>query len=260
MNDVCPYMNEKVCGLRTGRPVFRSYHIEEDQKQRDECYLQHVILCCKEWEEKKKVFVGPIINRVLSISFESNEIPPEVSRELSADLEIGLRIVVVHHDIGKLSKEYQDGKWYRHEVVGAHLVYDMLSMHLTDEKLYGKLLRALLSATVYLHHEAIQLARNWSGLRSPTFEYLIDKIGSLSFTFKEEAHCFFECANKIGGLNMKYRLSEKIEGRKIVSTIGNVVSLLDGMPRVNAARLCLASMLLLVNEIDNRAAEQGRSI
>lgn len=250
--EICPYLDSEICGLHAGRPKFKSYHVEEEQKQREECYLQHVILCCKEWEEKKKVFIGPITRRIAALS------ALKVDRDLIVDLETGLKVSVIHHDIGKLAKEYQEGNWYRHEVVGAYMVYNILSDYLTDEKPHGNLLCALLSAAVYLHHEAIQLAHNWSELRSPTFEYLIAKIGPLSFNFEEEAHRFFECANEIGELNIKYKLPKKIEGGKIVSTVGRFVSLLDGMPLVNAARLCLASIILLINEVDNRAAERGR--
>lgn len=255
----CPCTNiERVCGLRSGRPILRSYHAEEHEGQREECYLQHVILCYKEWKKRRKVFIKPIINRVTSIVFAGNEPAPNVSRDLAADIETGLKIAIIHHDLGKLTKEYQEGKWYRHEIVGAYLTYNILSEYLTDEKPYGKILRSLLSAAVYLHHEAIQLARRWSGLRSPTFEYLLNTIGPLSFTFEETAYSFFKYANTIGELGLRYELPGEIKGKEIVNIIGNFVCLIDGMPYVSATRLCLASILLLITEIDNKAAERGR--
>lgn len=249
----CRYTGKSFCGLNADEPKFRSYHImdEEQGKQREECYLQHVILCYDEWRDCIKTFIGSIVRRFAALC------DLEINRGLIDDLNEGLKVAIIHHDLGKLTKEYQDGEWYRHEVVSTHAVHNMLFSYLTDEP-YKDLLCALISAAVYLHHEAIQMARKWLKLRSPTFEYLNSKVGSLSFTFKEDARQAFKAVNELSGLNMKWRLPEIMEGREVVKTISNIISLLDGMPRVNTTRLCLASITLLISEADNRAAERGR--
>ncbi|MDW8004958.1 MAG: CRISPR-associated endonuclease Cas3'' [Thermofilaceae archaeon] len=247
-------MHREFCGLNADRPKFRSYHIidEEQGKRREECYLQHVILCYDEWRDCVKTFIGSVVRRFAALC------DLEVNRCLINDLEEGLKVAVIHHDVGKLANEYQNREWYRHEVVGAHAVYNILFDYLTD-KPYKDLLCALISAAVYLHHEAIQMARKWLKLRSPTFEYLNSKVGSLSFTFEERARQAFEAVNELNGLSIKWKLPENMKGGEVVKTVSGIISLLDGMPRVNTTRLCLASMTLLISEVDNRAAERGRT-
>jgi len=250
---LCPYTSREFCGLGTAGPKFRSYHIadEERGKRREECYLQHIILCCDEWIIHKRKFIGSIVRRFAALC------DLEISNGLINDLEKTLKIAIVHHDIGKLSREYQNGEWYRHEIIGAHAIYNVLFDYLTDG-LYKDLLCAIISAAVYLHHEAIQIAHKWFKLRSPTFEYLNSKIGSLSFTFDDVALQVFEAINEFSGLDIRWRLPKTIGGKEIVRTVSNIISLIDGMPRINAARLCLASAVLLISEVDNRAAERGR--
>lgn len=254
MKGRCRYVGSKFCGIYAGGPKLRSYHIadEEQGKRREECYLQHVILCYDEWSSRMGAFIGPIARRFAALC------DLQIDRRLIDNVKEGLKVAVVHHDVGKLTKEYQGGKWYRHEVLGAHVVHAILSNYLADEP-YRDVLCTLTSAAVYLHHEAIQMARKWLGLRSPTFEYLNSKVGSLSFTFEEEGRQAFEATSELSGLNVKWRPPEVVEGREVVRTISSIVSMLDGMPRINATRLCLASMTLLVSEVDNRAAERGRT-
>ncbi|MEM2482846.1 MAG: hypothetical protein QW365_07130 [Candidatus Nezhaarchaeales archaeon] len=250
---LCPYPGREFCGLGNTGPKFRSYHIadEEKGKRREECYLQHIILCCDEWMIYRRKFIGSIVRRFAALC------DLEIDDSLINCLEKALKIAIVHHDVGKLSEEYQNGEWYRHEIIGAHVIYNMLFDYLTDEP-YKDLLCALISAAVYLHHEAIQIAHKWFKLRSPTFEYLNSKIGPLSFTFDDIALQAFEAINEFSELNIRWRLPKIIGGKEIVRTISDIISLVDGMPRVNAARLCLASVVLLLNEVDNRAAERGR--
>ncbi|MEM4488609.1 MAG: CRISPR-associated endonuclease Cas3'' [Desulfurococcaceae archaeon] len=239
--------------MGTAGPKFRSYHIvdEERGKRREECYLQHIILCCDEWMIYKRKFIGSMVRRFAALC------DLEIGDDLINDLEEALKIAIAHHDIGKLSREYQNGEWYRHEIIGAHAVYNILFNYLTD-KPYKDLLCALISAAVYLHHEAIQIAHKWFKLRSPTFEYLNSKIGPLFFTFDDVALQAFEAINEFSKLSIGWRLPKAIGGKEIVRTISNIISLIDGMPRVNATRLCLASAVLLISEVDNRAAERGR--
>ncbi|MEM4482072.1 MAG: hypothetical protein QXV04_05065 [Desulfurococcaceae archaeon] len=199
----------------------------------------------------KRRFTGSIVRRFAALC------DLEISNGLIENIEKALKISIVHHDIGKLSKEYQNGDWYRHEIVGAHAVYSMLFDYLTDEP-YKELLCALISAAVYLHHEAIQIAHKWFKLRSPTFEYLNSKIGSFSFTFDENALQAFEAINEFSGIDVNWRLPKIMKGEEIVRTVSDTISLIDGMSRVNATRLCLASMVLLISEIDNNAAVRGR--
>lgn len=250
---LCSYSGREFCGFGKAGPKFKSYHIadEERGKLREECYLQHVILCCDEWTIHSRKFIGSMARRFAALC------DLEIDDGLINDLERALRIAVVHHDIGKLSREYQNGEWYRHEIIGAHAVYNMLFDYLTD-KPYKDLLCALISAAVYLHHEAIQIARKWFKLRSPTFEYLNSKIGLLSFTFDDIALQAFDAINEFSRLGIRWRLPKTIGGKEIVRTVSDIISLVDGIPRVNAARLCLASAVLLISEVDNRAAERGR--
>jgi hypothetical protein len=253
----CPQNRKEFCGINFGKPVIKSYHIKYDERERkrEECYLEHVIFCYEEWERKKSKFIKSLARRFASFC------KLEVNDDLVTDIENGLRISIAHHDVGKLSNEYREEKWYRHEVISAHIVHDILLKSL-PQRSYKDLLSAILSAATYLHHEGMQLSRGWFKLRSPTFDYLISKVGNKSFIFEEGAYQFFETTNAIYNLdNMvhSYSLSGKVSGEEIVETIGNFVSSLDSAPNVNAARLCLASMMLLINEVDNIAAEWGRS-
>ncbi|MCC6019204.1 MAG: hypothetical protein LM601_09245 [Candidatus Verstraetearchaeota archaeon] len=253
----CPQNRKEFCGINSGKPKIISYHIEYDERERkrEECYLEHVILCYEEWQKKKRRFINSLIRRFAVFC------KIEVNNDLIADIENGLRIIIAHHDIGKLSYEYRKGEWYRHEIISAHIVHDIL-LNSLPRRLYKDLLSAILSAATYLHHEALQLSRKWFELRSPTFDYLTSKIGDKSFTFGEGSYQFFEATNAIYNLNnviRNYSLPEKVSGEEIVETIGNFISSLDSASNINAARLCLASIVLLINEIDNEAAEKGRS-
>jgi len=217
--------------------------------------LEHIILCYEEWEKKRRRFIKSLVNRFAAFC------KLEVNKNLIADIENCLKIAVAHHDVGKLSNEYRKGEWYRHEVVSAHIVHTILLNSLSQSP-YKDLLSAILSAATYLHHEALQLSRGWFELRSPTFDYLTGKIGNRSFTFEEGANQFFKATNAIYGLNNiihNYSLPERVSGEEIVETIGEFISSLDSAPNINSARLCLASMTLLINEIDDEAAERGRS-
>jgi hypothetical protein len=253
----CPQRRKEFCGINSGKPMITSYHIEHDEQERkrEECYLEHVILCYEEWEKKRRRFIKSLARRFAAFC------KLEVNDDLIADIENGLRITVAHHDVGKLSDEYRKGEWYRHEIISARIVHDILFNSLSQRS-YKNLLSVILSAATYLHHEALQLSRRWFELRSPTFDYLTGKMGNKSFIFREGANQFFEATNVIYNLNViirNYSLPEKISGEEIVETVGDFISSLDGAPNVNAARLCLASMTLLINEIDNEAAERGRS-
>jgi hypothetical protein len=253
----CPQNRKEFCGINFGEPKIISYHVEYDERERkrEECYLEHVILCYEEWERKKRKFINSLVRRFASFC------KVEVSNDLIADIENGLRIAIAHHDVGKLSDEYRRGEWYRHEVISARIVHSIL-LNSLPQRSYKDLLSAILSAATYLHHEALQLSRGWFKLRSPTFDYLTSKIGDKSFTFGEGADQFFEATNAIYSLDSvmhNYSLPEKVSGEEIVETIGNFISSLDSAPNINAARLCLASMVLLINEIDDKVAEKGRS-
>jgi hypothetical protein len=253
----CPQNRKEFCGINSGKPKIKSYHIEYDEREekREECYLEHVILCYEEWERKKKRFIKSLTRRFAAFC------KLEVDNDLITNIENGLRIAVAHHDVGKLSNEYKWGKWYRHEIISACIVHSIL-LNSLPQRPYKDLLSAILSAATYLHHEALQLSHRWFELRSPTFDYLTSKIGDKSFTFGEGANQFFEVTNAIYNLNnviYNYSLPERVSGEEIVETIGNFISSLDSAPNINAARLCLASMALLINEIDNEAAGRGRS-
>ena len=251
--ETCNGKGKAFCGLLREKPIVRSYHPSDEELE--ECYLQHVILCWEQWCKLKHRFVGTITRRfatTLNINLH------EYEKRLPNDIEQALSFAILHHDVGKLTKEYQEEKWYRHEIIGAYLLYNIFS-HEFAEREYGHYLSNVIGAAIYLHHEAIQLSRGWLKLRSPTLDYLLSKIGHLRFTFESYAQEIFNLATLLmGSKKINYSLPQNVEGKQIAMSLGRIICSLDSMPRINATRLCIASFLLPITQVDNKAAEIGR--
>jgi len=246
----CPCKEGPLCGIRQGGPLVKSYHFKAGE--RPECYLEHVMFCIEEWHSIAARFTKPIVHRFAStFKLKPND-------DLERDIKWALTLSIINHDVGKLTLEYQTGKWYRHELLGAYIVRKIFNECFDKEKPYFELLRDITAASVYLHHEALQLSRGWRGLRSPTLDYLMSKVSEFNFTFKAELKSAFNTLNEYGGLTVCYELPNNIEGKDLVRQLGEMISALDGSHNPGAVRLVIALMLLPLTIIDDKAAKKGR--
>ncbi|GAY25374.1 HD domain-containing protein [Desulfurococcaceae archaeon AG1] len=102
------------------------------EKECVETYLEHVKRAINVWRSLKKYYSG-VIKRVLgTYGFDP------------------IAVALITHDLGKLLEIYRFRRYrfiYRHEIVGAYVLYKML----IDEDRY---LATILSLAVMLHHES----------------------------------------------------------------------------------------------------------
>jgi len=211
-------------------PKLKSYHPRSGGKE--ECFFAHIIACLNIWKNILEKRYLQSIRRVLS-----NTIHARLSENNIKNL---MRFLLINHDAGKLTNEYQTGKYWRHELISAYIVYRRLK-----ESAFANspLLQSIATSAVYLHHEALQISHGIEELRFPTYSYLINYLHKQSFTINEvHLDGLFELEKGEGITLKKFSLNE-IKGHTIASTLGSVISVMDGHYEATKLRLAVAVIL-----------------
>jgi CRISPR-associated endonuclease Cas3-HD len=161
--------------------------------------------------------------------------------------------IILHHDVGKLTKEYQDKKFFRHEAISAHILYRWL-LELFQERT----LPAMLAAAVYLHHEGLQIAHRHFEMREPTYGYLINWLSPLQFC---KADGWNELISQINqeylGVPVSFDPEKKtISGFDIAESLGAIMINVDGCSEPLVMRMGIAAVLHPLTVCDNLAANK----
>jgi CRISPR/Cas system-associated endonuclease Cas3-HD len=238
----CPYINicnfneTKFCGNGKEGPIYLAFHGASV-----ECYVGHVINCWNEWLEIRDRWL-PSIKRVCE-SITGNNLDMNI-------LEKVLGAMILHHDIGKLTKEYQEKRFYRHESISTHVLFPWLR-EITSETTSA----SMFSSAVYLHHEGLQIAHKHFEMREPTYSYLLNWLSP--WTFSKVVHW----DEIISQINHFYDIpiisavqNDKIFGSNIAKTLGDILIEIDGCPEPLVARMGVAAILHPLTICDNRAA------
>lgn len=244
----CPFHGTSVCGDETEGPIIYSYH--QSRGGSNECYIQHVILSWREWEKLKHRYL-PSLQRVLETTAN---IP---LRQKQVERICGL--LILHHDIGKLSEEYQKGTFYRHEMLSAYFIYryGMTSCREMDLSNYEcEFLASVSAAAIYLHHEALQVGHRHFEMRAPTYSYLLSFLSDRKFSMlKEWYNITSKLEDKSFGTHYEYpSFKKQISGSKVARALGTIITYVDGSPKALAMRMAVALVLQPLIICDNLAA------
>ena len=250
----CPLRGDKeICGDGGSGPIIISYHRVGEGEE--ECYLRHVMLCWDEWNRISKRYLPSIqrvTRRVLSLNLKFEHL-----RRMCG-------LMILHHDIGKLSENYQtedkNKRFYRHEMLSVHLLYEYMIRMMKEEtdlnEQVRELLASIIAASVYLHHEALQLSHHHFEMRAPTYAYLLNLLTGREFLMVRK---WKEIAMKLELWALKtahgyFTTATKINGDKVARTLASIMTLIDGHPKPLAIRLGISTLLQLLTIVDNRAA------
>jgi hypothetical protein len=245
---------ERICD---SEPRYLSYH-PEGENERPECYLNHMILCSENFEEKYKRLESSIVRVLRKVTG---------CEDLSGDIvEKVMRSALAVHDVGKLTREYQGGKtWMRHELPGFYLlletklVPDLVGYSLPEDAVHA--LKGLTSVAVYIMHEAylIKYDRGW--LRFPSAIDLLNDMRGWSYNFIEDYRKVVRASFEIFGLDSF--LVDDLSGilsicsAKLIDAILKVSRISYG-PNSPIVRLAVASITKLIKDVDDEAATRGR--
>jgi len=244
----CPFHKTSICGDETKGAFICSY--PRSLGGSNECYIQHIALCWEEWEKLRPRYI-PSIQRVLEnvggVTLEQKQV------------ERICGILILHHDIGKLSEEYQKETFYRHEMLSAFLNYhyNMTSFRkigLTDYEC--KFLTSISAAAIYLHHEALQISHHHFEMRAPTYSYLLTLLSDRRFSMLSEwNNITSKLEDQALGRHFAYpKFKEQISGSEVARLLGTVITYIDGSPKALALRMAVASLLQPLTICDNLAA------
>jgi CRISPR-associated endonuclease Cas3-HD len=164
-----------------------------------------------------------------------------------------LGLVILHHDLGKLTNEYQNKEFFRHEILSSFILYNQLK----QDHSKTELLAAIFAAAVYLHHEGLQISHEHFELREPTYSYLINWLSSREFHMVSNwDELFYQINRQYLLLPMRpVSLNQKvIKGLEVANTLGSLLVIVDGFPEPLAMRMAIATVLHPLTICDNRAA------
>lgn len=245
----CPFhRTTSVCGDETEGPLIYSYHPKSWGS--NECYIQHVILSWKEWEKLKHRYL-PSLQRVLETTADIRLKRRQVERICS--------LLILHHDIGKLSEEYQKGTFFRHEMLSAYFIYryGMTSCREMGLSNYEcEFLASVSAAAIYLHHEALQVSHRHFEMRAPTYSYLLSFLSDRKFSMLNEwSDIISKLEDKSFGTHYEYpSFKKQISGSDVARALGTIITYVDGSPKALAMRMAVASVLQPLIICDNLAA------
>jgi len=239
---ICPFLGKGFCGHEKDKPIFLSYHSETPANA--ECYMGHIVNCWNEWLGLRRRWL-PSVKRVLESTTRKAIDEEAVGKAMSS--------IILHHDVGKLTKEYQDRIFFRHEAFSAHVLYNWLF-----ELLQERTLSAVFGAAVYLHHEGLQIAHRHFEMREPTYSYLINWLSPLHFNKIERWNELIPQINQeYLDLSMSYDIGkETVSGSDVAETLGNIMTNVDGSSEPLVMRMGIAAVLHPLTICDNRAANK----
>jgi len=251
----CPLRSEcdRVCD---SKPRYLSYHPEEGE--RPECYLTHMILCSKSFEEKYNRF-GHSIVRVLRKVTGCESLSHEI-------VERVMRGVLAIHDVGKLTNEYQEGRtWMRHELPGFYLLLETelipdLAGHFVPKNVIDAL-KKITSIAVYIMHEAILIRYDRGWLRFPSAADLLREMEGWNYKFIDDyikvIRSSFEIFSLDNSLINDLSGILSIDSSELIDAILKVSRISYG-PNSPSVRLAVASITKLLKDVDDEAASRGR--
>ena len=236
---ICPFNGEKFCGNEKEKPIYLSFH--SDKLTSTECYVGHAINCWNEWVELRSRWL-PSMKRVCE-SITGTDLDAEIYQK-------AVDMVILHHDIGKLTKEYQCKNFFRHEAISAHILFPWLKEIVSENTL-----TAMFSAAVYLHHEGLQIAHKHFEMREPTYSYLLNWLSPWVFSKVNYWNELIFKINRYFDIPTPSAVqSDLISGSNIAETLGAVLINVDGCTEPLVTRLGVAAILHPLTVCDNRAA------
>jgi len=252
-DDQCKLVHyENICGHGKEGPIVISYHPRKEGYK--ECYIRHVMLCWDKWQRYLHRYL-PSITRLIRCVINLN-ISTEIIRNICD-------IMILHHDVGKLSENYQKTKntFYRHEILSAFLlkeyVHDILSDEMQLNTYASKVVSSLISSAVYLHHEGLQISHRHYELRVPTYSYLVHLLSDLNFSMISNWKTIVSEIEKwaLGKSYEQYFPERNIfKGTEVAEGLSRMIMLIDGDINPLALRLVVSSILQPLMISDNLAA------
>jgi len=264
---ICPFKEAKICG-HGKYPLIRSYHEDSSKGEKPECYVAHTLLTYKHLMDIVQRYINVITKRFLVLD------PITLTREdissLKKAVESSLIFSIVHHDIGKLTENYQHYKknkyikWIRHEIISAYIIYHSLMNHFLNKieeslSFFVEPMVNVFTAAVYLHHEAFWLWKGYLELRVPTLDYFLSVLHNLDVVFLDNADKIIRALGEYLKIEIPAVTYNRISGNEIAYTLGSVFNYLDGSPNSVVFRAIVSSILHPLIISDNMASEEGRS-
>lgn len=248
----CPLFRSSSCGYDAGKPLLLSYHPEPDLRVIPECYVEHVISCWDEWEKLAPRWKNSV-KRILS-SVTNTQLDEKY-------FQIAMDLIILHHDVGKLTEEYQRGEFFRHEIISAYILYNQLKKIFREDE--PSILSSIFASAVYLHHEALQISHNYLEMREPTYSYLLHLLSSKTFNMLVYSN---EVISRVNQHFITYAPSfaqsiiKLIKGIDIANTLSLMIFSVDGHPNPLAIRMGVAAVLHPLTICDNLAANRRRGM
>jgi CRISPR-associated endonuclease Cas3-HD len=245
--DQCPFREKAFCGHNTSKPLLLSYHPKPSGVP--ECYVRHIINCWNEWQKLEPKWANSV-KRVLS-SVTDIQINEEYFRK-------AMSLIVLHHDIGKLTEEYQNGNFIGHEALSAYLLYHQFREQRLEQN-GSDLLAAIFASAVYLHHEALQISHDHFEMREPTYSYLLYWFSSKKFTMVNAFNDLITQMNQQFvplSLSIVSLTSKPIKGTELARTLGSIMITIDGYSDPVVMRMGVATVLHSLTICDNLAANK----
>jgi CRISPR-associated endonuclease Cas3-HD len=244
----CPFTGEIFCGHGDEKPILFSYHPEAPITA--ECYVDHIINCWEEWLKIRSRWsrsVKRVLESVLGVHLSER------------NFQWIMGFIILHHDVGKLTKEYQNKKFFRHEALSSYILYRWLEMS-GFEGGKADLLAAVFAAAVYLHHEGLQIAHEHFEMREPTYSYLLNWLSGIEFNMVEVWDELMRQISQeytpISTPTYSIFSQKPIAGFEVANVLGSIVTSVDGCAEPLAMRMAIAAVLHPLTICDNRAASK----
>jgi len=252
--NICSFIGKPYCGHQREGPLIVSYHAQA--LNLPECYIGHIICCWNEWNNIKQKWLKPVKRTLWSVT------GIQLTDKEISDL---LSLNILHHDIGKLTLEYQNKEFFRHEVVSSYVLHYLVTIYLErNNKLIlntdSDLLSAVFAAAVYLHHEGLQISHEHLEMREPTYSYLLNWLSSKSFHITPYWNEIINLIDRCY-LSLSMPIPQKfndltVEGPVIAKTLGTLMTIIDGSIDPLAVRMAVAAILHPLTICDNLAANK----
>lgn len=251
----CPFLKSPFCGHTNEKPLILSYHPKPPGVL--ECYIEHVISCWNSWKKLEHRWINSV-ERILS-SVMNVQIDEKYVQE-------AMDMTIIHHDIGKLTEEYQNQRLIGHEVLSTYLLFYQFKSQFEKQKIgqnESDILASIFSSAVYLHHEAAQIYYGTLEMREPTYSYLLYRFSSLTF---HKIRAFNELINQINQIyvpslasitsSLAQDIQKPIIGSEVVKTLGSIILTVDGYSDPLVMRMGVATVLHPLTICDNLAARR----
>jgi len=239
----CPVLKSTFCGDEREGPIVLSYHPTSADAVM-ECYVDHIISCWNKWLELKDKWLHSV-KRVVECA-TGDRFNKDIFQQT-------MSFMILHHDIGKLTVEYQKREFFRHEVVSSYILYRYLQEHIP------KSLATILAAATYLHHEGLQITHEHFEMREPTYSYLLAWLSSREFhMINGWEDLMFHVTQKYLPEFMPFSACHlrAIRGSEIADVLGSIAIRVDGCSAPLSMRMAIAAVLHPLTICDSLAAKK----